>query len=203
MGCGGTKAKNEHHPIGNPIIEPIKPDTINQLYMKQEEGTEDNPKYTEEYKVTESNKGDKERVETETNKSRATSSVIRITHHSNLLEEQDNNIVYIEELRPPEKVTSQIKFKIEELVVLIIGDKQSGKTSIFNRLVYKKYNDDYQSTEAIKVIAKDVNIDKCPHRIRFIDTPELNTWEDLSDYIVQANVVIYVYDCSGRFSYNP
>jgi small GTP-binding protein len=91
---------------------------------------------------------------------------------------------------------------ISELVIVIVGDKQAGKTSVFNRLAFKRYDDDYQPTEKEVILERDINIDKEPQIVRLIDTPGFHLGEQFAlDNIAMSHVVICVYDCAGN-SYN-
>ena len=86
--------------------------------------------------------------------------------------------------------------------ILMLGESQSGKTSIINRYAYNKYSEDYAITREIKLI-RPVNQtykDKIFH-IEIVDTPPLEDYLDkVDEELAKANVVIFVYDVSSKGS---
>lgn len=86
--------------------------------------------------------------------------------------------------------------------ILMLGESQSGKTSIINRYTYNKYSEDYAITRETKLI-RPVNQtykDKIFH-IEIVDTPPLEDYLDkVDEELAKANVVIFVYDVSSKGS---
>jgi hypothetical protein len=87
---------------------------------------------------------------------------------------------------------------LEGLVVLMVGDRQCGKTCIVDRLFHKKFDDDYKKTESIAVTCKELLLDK-KRKITFIDTPGLEAGENyITDNLDKANIIFCVYDSTGK-----
>jgi small GTP-binding protein len=98
-----------------------------------------------------------------------------------------------------EEAKKEGKEKLDQLTVVVIGEKQAGKTSIFNRLAYKKYDDDYKVTEEVTIMERNINIDKAAHKMKLIDTPGLNKGEiNAVEHVKTAHIVIFVYDITGK-----
>jgi hypothetical protein len=197
MGCGNSKTKNElnnttqqdsHH-----IFSPNKSEIV---FVEQQELKVKSDPIVKKEKVSRSNSENKMQVDNKNqgseNKSLTEASQKDEDHLTEpIIREESNNIDNIP-LEDENLLT-------DEIVVILIGNKQAGKTSIFNRLVYKTYEDDYNITQHTLSIIKEVSIDNnLLKKFKFIDTPGLPADDETLDLLKQSHIVLMVYDVSGK-----
>jgi small GTP-binding protein len=104
----------------------------------------------------------------------------------------------VEDKKPEVDKKETVKEAYDGLVVLMVGDRQSGKTCVVNRLFHNKFDDDYTKTEQINVTSKLIILDNRKVKITVIDTPGLDAGEDyVTDHIDKVNVVLCIYDSTG------
>ena len=84
--------------------------------------------------------------------------------------------------------------------ILMLGESQSGKSSLINRYAYNKFSEDYKITRETKLVrpVNQIYNDKVIH-IEIVDTPPLEDYLDkVDEELAKANVVLFVYDASNK-----
>ena len=89
-----------------------------------------------------------------------------------------------------------LKFKI-----IFLGDQGVGKSSIMNRFVQDRFENNYQATIGLDFHSKNVIIDKQDVRLLLYDTAGQEKFKSLIPmYIRDANVILIVYDITSKFN---
>ena len=74
---------------------------------------------------------------------------------------------------------------------MFAGTRQCGKTSIINRLCFKKFDDDYFETEDVKEYRLNKKIDKHPFDVVLVDTPDIEEKRSIVEAeIPNSNVIV-------------
>lgn len=89
---------------------------------------------------------------------------------------------------------NSLKFKI-----IFLGDQGVGKSSIMNRFIQDKFEENYSATIGLDFHSKNVIIDKQEVRLFLYDTAGQEKFKSLIPmYIRDANVILIVYDINSN-----
>ena len=90
----------------------------------------------------------------------------------------------------------------EKIKITFIGDEMVGKTSIINRFIKGRFEEDYISTVGLDFYKKHVSIKNTKLNLLLYDTSGNEKFRILYPiYIKDAQVIIFVYDISNRDSF--
>ena len=91
-----------------------------------------------------------------------------------------------------------LKFKL-----IVVGDQNTGKSSILNRFNTNNFDDNYQSTIGLDFSNKNITIHDQDVRLILYDTAGQEKFRSLIPmYIREAQIILLVYDISNRRSFD-
>ena len=88
------------------------------------------------------------------------------------------------------------------LGILLLGDSDSGKTSLLMRYIKNVYKDTYVSTVGLDQYVKKLKIDEEDVNLHIMDTSGQERFKSLSQtYYKKADGIIFVFDVTNRESF--
>ena len=94
--------------------------------------------------------------------------------------------------------SEMLKFKL-----IVVGDQNTGKSSILNRFNTNNFDDNYQSTIGLDFSNKNITIHDQDVRLILYDTAGQEKFRSLIPmYIREAQIILLVYDISNRRSFD-
>ena len=91
---------------------------------------------------------------------------------------------------------------ITNLSILLLGDSDSGKTSLLMRYVKNQYKENYISTVGLDSLVKNLIINEEDVRLHIMDTSGQERFKSLSQsYYKKVDGIIFVLDVTNRESY--
>ena len=91
---------------------------------------------------------------------------------------------------------------ITNLSILLLGDSDSGKTSLLMRYVKNQYKENYISTVGLDSLVKNLIINEEDVRLHIMDTSGQERFKSLSQsYYNKVDGIIFVLDVTNRESY--
>lgn len=90
---------------------------------------------------------------------------------------------------------------IQKFKIIFLGDQGVGKSSILNRFVQDRFEQEYQATIGLDFHSKNATINGANVRLLLYDTAGQEKFKSLIPmYIRDANIIIMVYDVTSRES---
>ena len=97
-----------------------------------------------------------------------------------------------------ETQNDELKFKL-----IVVGDINTGKSSILNRFTKNVFEEHYQSTIGLDFISKNYTIHNQEVRLVLYDTAGQEKFRSLIPmYIREAQIILLIYDISNKNSFN-
>ena len=97
-----------------------------------------------------------------------------------------------------ETQNDELKFKL-----IVVGDTNTGKSSILNRFADNTFSENYQATIGLDFISKKFNIHKQEIRLVLYDTAGQEKFRSLIPmYIREAQIILLIYDISNKRSFD-
>ena len=94
--------------------------------------------------------------------------------------------------------SEMLKFKL-----IVVGDQNTGKSSILNRFNTNNFDDNYQSTIGLDFSNKNITIHDQDVRLILYDTAGQEKFRSLIPmYIREAQIILLIYDISNRRSFD-
>ena len=89
-----------------------------------------------------------------------------------------------------------------ELIICIIGDEKSGKTSFIRKYISNKFEETYQKTEKIENDEIETEIDSKKIKLIILDTPPLTIRKNIKiiqeEAINKSHIIIYIFDINDE-----
>ena len=100
------------------------------------------------------------------------------------------------------KENENSQYEILKFKLIVVGDQNTGKSSILNRFANNNFDDNYQATIGLDFANKNVTIHDQEIRLILYDTAGQEKFRSLIPmYIREAQVILLIYDISNRKSF--
>ena len=87
--------------------------------------------------------------------------------------------------------------------IIFLGDVCTGKTSIINRIVVNKFNEEYEKSIVIDFKYKNIEFENKIFKFKLWDIPDQEVNKSLfSSYLKNSSLIFLIYDVSNKSSFN-